>query len=76
MASDGGRTVFEDSHRADRLQRAGMNVKRGLIRLWMVFSILWAGLFLEISAPIWYTAAQLWLNKASDSASSNSCRRA
>jgi hypothetical protein len=34
----------------------------------MVFSILWAGLFLGISAPIWYTAAQLWLNKGSDAA--------
>jgi hypothetical protein len=33
------------------------------MRLWMVSSILWAGLFLAISAPIWYNAAQLWLNK-------------
>ena len=43
-----------------------MNIKRGLMRLWMVFSILWAGLFLGISAPIWYISAQLWLNKASE----------
>jgi hypothetical protein len=36
-----------------------MNIKRGLARLWIVFAILWVGLFLGISAPIWYTAAQL-----------------
>ncbi len=41
-----------------------MNVKRGLMRLWIVFSILWVGLFLGISAPIWYNAAQLWSKKA------------
>jgi hypothetical protein len=39
-----------------------MNIKRGLVRLWMLSSILWAGLFLGISAPIWF--AQFQLNRA------------
>ena len=44
---------------------APVNIKRGLMRLWAVFSILWAGSFLGMS-PLtwyWYDAAWLWLNK-------------
>jgi hypothetical protein len=37
-----------------------MNVKRGLIRLWVLFSAVWSLSLLGLSAPDWYHAASYW----------------
>ena len=37
-----------------------MNLKRGLMRLWILFSVPWAVIFLGISAPIWYAQLRLY----------------
>jgi hypothetical protein len=37
-----------------------MNIKRGLIRLWLLFSTVWSLSFLGLSAPDWYHAASYW----------------
>jgi len=37
-----------------------MNVKRGLIRLWVLFSAIWSLCILSLSAADWYHAASYW----------------
>jgi|SRR6516165_2188849 hypothetical protein len=37
-----------------------MNLKRGLLRLWVLASALWAVAWLAIAAPDWYRVAQDW----------------
>jgi hypothetical protein len=34
-----------------------VNVKRGMLRVWMLFSVLWAASFIGLSVPVWYHAA-------------------
>src|SRR5438445_351982 len=40
--------------------RRGMYVKRGLIRLWFLFSTVWCLCFLGLFAADWYHAASFW----------------
>ena len=37
-----------------------MNIKRGLIRLWVLFSAVWSLGLLGLAAPDWYHAASFW----------------
>ena len=43
-----------------------MNVKRGLIRLWVLFTVIWTVSLLWIGAPGWYNAASDWYKDVSD----------
>ncbi len=37
-----------------------VNIRRGMFRAWLLFSVLWALPFLGLSASIWYYAASYW----------------
>jgi hypothetical protein len=40
-----------------------VNLRRGLIRLWVVISIVWVGVFLPQAARDWVRFARDWTNK-------------